>query len=236
MSTNISNKSERRNKEKEELIQRLLQIQKEEEEEKEEQVENAVAQAFPIQNDFFIRQFNNDNNIIIDNKVKRKRLKIDNNDSETETNNNISSNINTNISNTFENEKNESRITQADKTFLDLKQQLLTQDFLKKHADNDNLYIFPNLYEPKDKKTFILLNLPEDKDSFQDIITNTYKVALSNQHGIMNFNNFKLYYTNTLQSIPQIIDEVTVFYRIWIYSCQNATKVWCYMGRSHTRS
>jgi hypothetical protein len=81
MSTNISNKSELRNKEKEELIQRLLQIQKEEEE-KEEQVENTVTEAYPIQNDFFIRQFNNDDNIIIDNKVKRKRLKIDNNDTE----------------------------------------------------------------------------------------------------------------------------------------------------------
>jgi hypothetical protein len=152
MSTNISNKTKRRNKEKEELIQRLLQIQKEEEEKEEEQVENAVTQAFPIQNDFFIREFNNDDNIIIDNKIKRKRLEINNNDTETEINNNISSNINTNISNTFENEKNKTRITKADKTFLDLKQQLLAQDFLKKHTDNDNLYIFTNIYEPKDKK------------------------------------------------------------------------------------
>jgi hypothetical protein len=126
-------------------------------------------------------------------------------------NNNISSNINTNISNTFENEKDETRITEADKSFFDLKQQLLAQDFLKKYADNDNLYIFSNIYEPEDKKTFILLNLPEDKDNFRDFITNTYKVALSNQHCIMDFNNFKVYYTNTLQSIPQIIDEVTEF-------------------------
>jgi hypothetical protein len=49
-------------------------------------------------------------------------------------NSNISSNINTNISNTFENEKNETRIIQADKTFLDLKQELVAQDFFKKHA------------------------------------------------------------------------------------------------------
>jgi hypothetical protein len=98
--------------------------------------------------------------LTIKSKEKDSRLII------TEINNNISRNINTNISNTFENEKNETRISQADKTFLDLKQQLLVQDFLKKHVDNDNLYIFPNIYEPKDKKTFILLNLPEDKDSF----------------------------------------------------------------------
>jgi hypothetical protein len=152
MSTNISNKNERRNKEKEDLIQRLLQIQKEEEEEKDEQVQEAITEAFPIQNDFFIRQFNNDDNIIIDNKIKRKRLKIDNNDTEVEINNNISSNINTNISNTFENEKNETRITQADKTFLDLKHELLQQNFLKKYGDNDNLHIFPNIYQSMIRK------------------------------------------------------------------------------------
>jgi hypothetical protein len=28
----------------------------------------------------------------------------------------------------------------------------------------------------------------------------------------MDFNNFKVYYTNTLQSVPQIIDEVTTVF------------------------
>jgi hypothetical protein len=74
---------------------------------------------------------------------------------------------------------------------------------------NDNLYIFKNIYEQKEKKTFILLNLLQDKKSFQDFVTNNYKLALSNQHGIMDFNNFKVYYTNTLQNVNQIIDEIT---------------------------
>jgi hypothetical protein len=80
--------------------------------------------------------------------------------------------------------------------------------FLRKHADNDNLYIFPNIFQEKCKEMFILLNLPEDKESFQKFVTTNYNAAQSNQHGIMNFNNFKVYYTNTLQSVPQIIDEV----------------------------
>jgi hypothetical protein len=72
-------------------------------------------------------------------------------DNETDINSNIPSNINTNISNTFENEKNEIRITQVEKTFLDLKEEL-PQDFLKKYAYNYNLYIFPNIYKNKGKK------------------------------------------------------------------------------------
>jgi phenylalanyl-tRNA synthetase alpha subunit len=121
----------------------------------------------------------------------------------------FSNNINTNISNTFENEENKTPVTNINKPFLDLKQKQLTQDFLKKHADNNNLYIFPNKYEPEGKKIFILLNLTQDKESFQDFVTNNYKVALSNQYGVMDFNNFKVYYTNTLQSVHQILDEVT---------------------------
>jgi hypothetical protein len=90
-----------------------------------------------------------------------------------------------------------------------MKQELLAQQFLQNHADNDNLCMFPNIYQPEDKKTFILLNLPQDKDSFKDFITNQYRPAQSNQHGVMDFNNFKVYFTNTLQSVNQIIDEVT---------------------------
>jgi hypothetical protein len=107
MSSNNSNKNERRNKEKEELIQRLRQIEKEEAEEDQHEVE----QAYLIQLDFMIKTFynnENDENTDINNKVKRKRLKIHN----------------SNIPNKFENEEDESRITFNDKTFLDLKQKV----------------------------------------------------------------------------------------------------------------
>jgi hypothetical protein len=90
-----------------------------------------------------------------------------------------------------------------------MKEELLAQQFLQKHADKDNLYIFPNLYELDDKKTFILLNLPHVKDSFPDYINNQYHPDQSKQHGIIHFNNFKIYFTNTLQSVGRIIDEVT---------------------------
>jgi hypothetical protein len=89
-----------------------------------------------------------------------------------------------------------------------MKQKLLAQQFLQNHADNDNLYNFPNIYEPEYKKTFILLNLLQDKDRFKDFIINQYRPAQSNQHGVMDFNNFKVYFTNTLQRVSQIIDEV----------------------------
>jgi hypothetical protein len=39
---------------------------------------------------------------------------------------------------------------------------------------------------------FILLNLPQDKEGFQDFVSNNYKLELSNIHGIIDFNNFKL--------------------------------------------
>jgi hypothetical protein len=77
-----------------------------------------------------------------------------------------------------------------------MKQELLAQQFLQNHADNDNLYIFPNIYEPEDKKTFILLNLPQDKVNFNDFITNQYPPAQSIQQGVIDFNNFKVYFTN----------------------------------------
>jgi hypothetical protein len=141
---------------------------------------------------------NNENNesFDINNKVKRKRLQIDK----------------SNIENKFDNEEDESRITFNDKTFLDLKQENLAKNFLLKHANNDNLYIFPNNYEPEGKRTFILLNLPEDKESFQEFIDYNYTSAQSNLHGILDFSNFKVYYTNTLQTVTQIVDEVTAVF------------------------
>jgi hypothetical protein len=93
-----------------------------------------------------------------------------------------------------------------------LKERLLAQQFLQKHAENHDLYIFQNLYELNDKKTLILLNLPQDLTSFNNFITNKYPPAQSNQHGIINFNDFKAYFTNILQSITQIIDQVTTVF------------------------
>jgi hypothetical protein len=64
----------------------------------------------------------------------------------------LNTNINTNISNTFDNEENETRITFNDKTFPDIEQELLAQEFLQNYIDKYNLYIFPNIYESDDKK------------------------------------------------------------------------------------
>jgi hypothetical protein len=54
-----------------------------------------------------------------------------------------------------------------------------------------------------------LLNLPQDKETFNNFITSTYKPVLTSQHGIMDYRNYKVYFTNTLQSVKQIIEEVT---------------------------
>jgi hypothetical protein len=74
MSSINSNKNERRDKEKEDLIKRLGEIEKEEEED-----QNEVEQAYLIQPDFFIKTFNNnenDENADINNKLKRKNSKL----------------------------------------------------------------------------------------------------------------------------------------------------------------
>jgi hypothetical protein len=63
-------------------------------------------------------------------------------------------------------------ITHGDKTFLDLKQPELKK-FLQNYADNDNLYIFKNKYEQQSKETFILLNLPQDKEAFNNFMQST---------------------------------------------------------------
>jgi hypothetical protein len=196
MSTTSTENKEKREKEKEDLLKRKKEIQEEEVEAKEKTKQ--TEEAFLIQPQFFIKQFNkNDNDnkdININNKVKRKRLKT---------------NINTNISNSFDDEENDARITFNDKAFLDMKQELLAQQFLGNNPDNDNLYIFLNIYKSEDKNTFILLNLPQNKTNFNIFITNKYRPAQSNQHGIMDFNNFKEYFTNTLQSVSQILDKIT---------------------------
>jgi hypothetical protein len=101
----------------------------------------------------------------------------------------------------FDDDEDQTLITYSDKTFLDLKQQELAKEFLQKYADNDNIYVFTNIYEQKGKETFILLNLPQDKDAFNDFIRSTYKPVLTSQHGVMDYTNYKVYFTNTLQSV-----------------------------------
>jgi hypothetical protein len=74
---------------------------------------------------------NSNTDVKIDLKTKRKR-------SET--------------SKVFDDDEDQALITHGDKTFLDLKQQELVIEFLQKYADNDNLYIFKNIFEQQVKK------------------------------------------------------------------------------------
>jgi hypothetical protein len=85
----------------------------------------------------------------------------------------------------FDDVEDQTLITHGDKTFLDLKQQELTKEFPQKYADNDNLYIFKNIYDQHSRETFILLNLPQDRKAFNDFISTTYKLVLTSQYGIM---------------------------------------------------
>jgi hypothetical protein len=134
---------------------------------------------------------NTDVNININTKTKRKRFET---------------------SKTFDDDKDQALLTHGDKTFLNLKQQELAKEFLQKYVDNDNLYTFKNIYEQQGKETFILLNLPQDKQAFNDFIRRTYKPVLTSQHGVMGYTNYKVYFTNTLQSVNQIINEVTAVF------------------------
>jgi hypothetical protein len=73
----------------------------------------------------------------------------------------------------FDDVEDQTLITHGDKIFLDLKQLELAKEFFQKYADNDNLYVFTNIYEQKGKETFILLNLPQDKQAFKNFIQTT---------------------------------------------------------------
>jgi hypothetical protein len=39
-----------------------------------------------------------------------------------------------------------------------------------------------------------------------------FKPVLTSQHGVMDYTNYKVYFTNTLQSVNQIIEEVTAVF------------------------
>jgi hypothetical protein len=57
-----------------------------------------------------------------------------------------------------------------------------------------------------------LLNLPQHKEAFNNFITTTYKPVLTSQHGIMDYTNYKVYFTNTLESVKQIFEEITAVF------------------------
>jgi hypothetical protein len=67
-----------------------------------------------------------------------------------------------------------------------------------------------------------LLNLPQDKEAFNDFITSTYKPVLSSQHGVMDYTNYKVYFTNTLQNVKKIKEEVTA---VFVESGSTAVKM-----------
>jgi hypothetical protein len=71
LSSTSNKKKENRDKEKEDFIIRLLEIQKEEKEQQ-QQAEDTHKEAYPIKSDFFIRQFYNEENFNLNNKYKRK--------------------------------------------------------------------------------------------------------------------------------------------------------------------
>jgi hypothetical protein len=175
MSKKFTNPDDK-DKEREEVEKRLKLFQ-EEKKKREKEKEKEKPENYTIYPKHFIDDTDNNNNnnntninsnIDLNNKIKRKR-------SET--------------SKVFDDVEDQTLITHVDKTFLDLKQQELTKEFLQKYADNDNLYVFTNIYEQKDKETFILLNLPQDKEAFNNFITSTYKPFLTSQHGIMDYTN-----------------------------------------------
>jgi hypothetical protein len=126
-------------KEIEEVEKRLKLLQ---EEKKKREKEKETPEKYSIYPKHFVDDnYNNNNtdaNIDLNSKTKRKRCEIPK---------------------TFDDDEDQSLITHGDKTFLDIKQQELVKEFLQKYADNDNLYIFKNIYEQEGKETFILLNL-----------------------------------------------------------------------------
>jgi hypothetical protein len=176
--------------EREEAEKRLKYLQ---EEKKKREKEKEKPEKYTIYPKHFIDNIDNNNNVDanIDLNIKTKRKRLE-------------------ISKTFDDE-NQSLITHGDKTFLDLKQQELAKEFFQKFVDNDNLYIFKK-YEHQGKETSILLNLPQDKEVFNDFIRNTYKPVLTSQHGVMDYTNFKQYFTKTIQNVKQIINEVTAVF------------------------
>jgi hypothetical protein len=172
--------------EKEKLLKRLAEIDKEEIDEQDELQEEHEQQEENEQQEE--PEFLFDDEIDINTKTKRKRdtqaLKFDD------------------VIESIE-------MSEDDKKFLETKQQQYAKEFLEKFTDNDFLYVHKNIYEPEGKdKTFILLNIPEDDQSFREYISIKYKAANVNLSGVWNRTNYKVYYTNTLQDVEKIVENI----------------------------
>jgi hypothetical protein len=100
-------------------------------------------------------------------------------------------------------------LSEEDKKFLEMKQQQYSKEFLEKFTDNDFLYVHKNIYEPeREYNSFILSNIPEDEESFKEFIREKYKAVDVNLSGVSNFTNYKVYYTNTVQDVEQIVENI----------------------------
>jgi hypothetical protein len=71
------------------------------------------------------------------------------------------------------NELNQSLIGKNAITFLEKKQQKISQEYLFEFAGNDNFYIHQNIYEGNNPG-FLLLNLPEDEEGLMQILYSDY--------------------------------------------------------------
>jgi hypothetical protein len=109
----------------------------------------------------------------------------------------------------FDDVKHVIDMSEDDKKFLEKKQQQYAKEFLEKFTDNYFLYVHKNIYEPQRKyKSFILLNIPEDEELFKEYISTKYKAVEVNLSAVWNHTNYKVYYTNTLQEVEQIDENI----------------------------
>jgi hypothetical protein len=105
-------------------------------------------------------------------------------------------------------------LTEDKNIFLETKQQQYSKEFLEKFTDNDFLYMHMNIYKPwRNYNSFILLNIQEDEESFKEFIKEKYKVVDANLSGVLKYTNYKVYYTNTLQNVETIIENIKTTFR-----------------------
>jgi hypothetical protein len=100
-------------------------------------------------------------------------------------------------------------LSENDKKFVETKEQQYVKEFLEKFTDNNFLYIHKNIYESdQEYNSFILLNIPEDEMWFKEFIRAKCKAVDGNVSCVSNHTNYKVYYTNTLQDVEQIVENI----------------------------
>jgi hypothetical protein len=52
------------------------------------------------------------------------------------------------------------------------------------------------------------LNIPEHQESFKEFVQEKYKAANVNLSGVLNYTNYKIYFTKTLEDVEQIVDNI----------------------------